>query len=240
MLVGATACGGTNESKTAAGPPTTAAGRVTTLPPPVTATVAPTTTTLRQAVEVTNVGLSTGTQFSRKVVSAAAVIRNPSSQVAGDIRVNINLKDANGSIVQSETASIAVLAPGEEAYAAPAFYLDQGSAVPVAAEAQAQAGEFFSQTIGSFTFKDMKYNQDQYSARVTGTITSGITKTVTQVMVYCATFFGDNVTGGGFTFVDLVPAGQSTGFNVGNGIIPGMRVNEVRCSGSPSNLSRFS
>lgn len=218
---------------------TTSTSSVTATIPRVTAPVLTTTTTPRPELVVTGVGVSTAIRFQNLVASVGAVIRNESPLVALNVTVTVNLKDATGAIVKSETTHLPFVPANSEVYAGPSVFLSQGAPAPVTAEAQVHAARGQQLNIQSFTFSDVSYRSDQFG-RVVGTITSPFAMPVTSVYVNCVLFQGSNVVGGGFTFVAVVPAGQSTGFEIISGPIPGLTVDSVRCSGTVSNLSSLS
>ena len=200
-----------------------------------------TTTTLPLVLEVRGAGLTTGAasyDASKAIVSAGAVIGNPTNEIALDVQVNINLKDATGNIVKTETARISYISPGSEAYASDDFFLDDGAPRPVSVDAQVLAGSFQTGGIYDFAFSNVRYSSDQYNGQINGSITNPSGVNATQVHAQCALFNGASVIGGFYTFVDLVPAGGTSGFHGSNGLIPGMHPTSIKCYGTLSALSR--
>lgn len=190
-------------------------------------------------LQVVGAGVSTAKHSYDEgyAASVVGVIRNPSDAVAVDVTVNLNLKDDTGRIVKAETANVSYIASGKEAYATTDVFLDDGVALPTNVEVQARARSFDNSAVKDFSFSDLRYLSDDFGGKVLGSIASSLSKDATNVQVQCAIFSGDQAIGGAYTFVDLVPAGRTTGFEASNGAIEGLNATSARCYGTLTSLS---
>ena len=167
----------------------------------------------------------------------AAVVKNPNptTWIAEDINVNITFFDAAGSVVDSENATIPVLAPGQTAAIG-----DSGSMAGVAkmeVKALVDSWDKAEGTFGSFTAEGAKIVSDTFGMKATGTLVSTYAKDLKEVRAV-AVFRNAKgaIVGGGFTYVDFVPANGKIGFSI-NSLQKVPTATKVDIYAQPSNLT---
>jgi hypothetical protein len=219
---------------------------------PLGATSRSTRSAKKTAVQVSKVGFtyvkpSKGVTYG--ALSAAAVVRNPTKQVATDFTVTLAAKDAKGRTIDTRDATISYLGPGEEAVAVwtagwaetkaaarlTAKVSDPGTFVSAgawASDAQFKFGADHPVKIGdvALEFADVRYHDAGLLSSIIGTVRNRGGSEVAGLQVTCAALQGGNVVGGGLAIVPVAPAGGDAAFQTGN-LVTGMHPDSYACSG---------
>jgi hypothetical protein len=171
-------------------------------------------------IEVVDYGFSTfETSYddSRRA-SWAVELSNPNSDshIAESIDVTVTLLDASGSVLNSDSHSIAVLLPGQTAAVAGSTYEDVGDVAEMRVQARPRGWAEEEGPFGGFTTSDVNARADEYGGwTVTGQVESTFTEDFEDVYAVAVlkNAAGD-IVGGDFTFLDFVPADGDTSFQV--------------------------
>lgn len=121
---------------------------------------------------------------------------------------HVNFFAEDGALVGTEEGYIDVLLPGQTLGLAGSTLVDDGIVV-ARAEVQLKAGDYEkTDPLPGFTAENVNYIPDRFSAKVTGQVVSPYTKDITYLRVMAIAYneAGD-IIGGGFTYLDFVPAG---------------------------------
>lgn len=188
----------------------------------------------RQPLQVTGQGFTQLPKDSigSSYVSYAVVVKNPNADAyASNVRVNITLLDAAGGVVASESDTISLVLPGQEA--AVAGSTDAAGVAKVDVQVLGEDWEEPEGDFGAFTTEGVATRAEQYGGqKTTGTIVSTFAKNlenVEAVAVYRNA--AGNPIGGDFTYVDFVPAGGRIGFEIRGGhAVPGVASTSVYVS----------
>lgn len=150
--------------------------------------------------------------------SWAVVLENPNQapHLATSIDVTVTLLDDAGSIVGSQSDSVAVILPGQRAAVVGSTYEDVGEIADIRVQARARSWEEQEGPYGAFDTSDVSVRQDRFRGwTVTGSVSSTFTDDFEDV--YGTAVLRDSagvIVGGGFTFIDFVPAGGDTSFEI--------------------------
>lgn len=182
-------------------------------PTPFVATPVPTAP--RADVAVLESGFSTRTG-STNVVAFAVVLRNPNPThwVAARITVNVAFLGADGSVLASANENAGPIAPDTT-------FAVGNSAFPTAAPASIKVTVSTSQwqeldvKFGTFSFSGVKTTAGTFSTKTSGLIGSTFVQEPTLVKIVAVyRNAAGAVIGGGFTFADKIPTGQTVAFTV--------------------------
>jgi hypothetical protein len=113
----------------------------------------------------------------------------------------------DGNVISVEEGYIDTLLPNQILGVASETYVEKNIAV-ASMDFQIKAGNFEdSEVIATFTASNISYKADSYFPKVTGEIQSPYTKDVTNLRVTAIAYneAGD-IVGGGYTYLDFVPA----------------------------------
>lgn len=175
-----------------------------------------------------------------KDVAYAFVVENPNPDIALE-RAGYELTafDSQGEIARSSSGTIRFLAPGERLGAANRFNVDEGVVIErlvieITPGRAAPAAEPVS-----FSASDLAYYPGDIASIVTGIIHAGHAENVTDVRL-SAILYGEDgqIIGGGYAFVNFIPANDSTGVRVI--VVSQGEVGEVALYPALSALSRRS
>jgi len=136
------------------------------------------------------------------------IVQNPNENMAVEgTQFHLTAYTKTGSIAAVEEGFVDILLPKQALGSAGDMYLEEGVTI-TRLDIQIQAGTFkTSNAHPFFTTENVKYQASQFSPKVTGQIISTASKDITNVRVSAIVYnkAGD-IVGGGFTFVDFVPA----------------------------------
>ena len=144
------------------------------------------------------------------------VVENPNASYGfEDIGYQIAALNAEGTIVDTDSGSITVLFPGQSVGVAGDLFVDEGVIID-AVEVQLSGGESqATEPLDNFTVENISYVVGDFATRVTGIVQSPFTRVFDDVRV-SAILYGasDEIIGGGYTYVNFIPANSSTGVSV--------------------------
>src|SRR5690606_23676238 len=115
--------------------------------------------------------------------------------------------DANGTVLKTDSGYITILFPGEKLGVGGTLYLPDDVEV-AKLDVQVQAGEFEPfDDAPVFAAENVTYLPDRYFPKVTGVIKSPFMKDLSSIHVSAVAYnANDEIIGGGFTYLDFVPA----------------------------------
>jgi len=149
-------------------------------------------------------------------VGYGMLIRNPNGNFAVESTMfHITLYAKDGSVIAVEEGYVDTLLPNQTLGEGGEIYVDKEMTV-ASADFQIKSGKFeTSDVIPTFTAENISYQADRYFPKVTGEIASPYTKDITNVRVSAIAYneVGD-IIGGGFTFLDFVPANSKAAVEV--------------------------
>jgi len=201
-----------------AAPAPTAAPKPTTTPKPTeapkpTATPAPTATPEPEKLKL----LDSGFGQNKQVIGYAFLVENPNKGLAyGSSQYHVSVYSADGTVLGTDSNYIAVIFPGEKLGVAGRLYLNsEAKAEKIEVQILGGKTETFKEIQGFGTDK-VTFAPDPYSPKVAGIVTSSYTKDIKQVYVAAIAYDqAGKIIGGGFTFLDFVPAAGKTAVEVG-------------------------
>jgi hypothetical protein len=160
-------------------------------------------------------GIPTGS-FTIGTLGYGFTIRNENAaEAAESVSVQIAFQDAAGTVVGTDSASIAYLGPGEHTGLAGTSF---ASTVKTATKMTVQALPSKWTAIGpvpTFTFTGTAYLAEQFSTKVTGIIKSPFAKDYKLVRVSAiGVDAAGAIVGGGYGFVDFVPANGTAAVSI--------------------------
>lgn len=144
------------------------------------------------------------------------IVRNPNEAVGFEnVDYQVAVTDEAGTVLATDSGFITVALPGETLGIGGTLYVDEGQTI-AAIEVQLSDGDTVpGDPVANFTTDRVQFLSDQFTNTVTGIIASPFNRTFEDVRVSAITYSSDGViNGGGFTFVNFVPAGGTTGASV--------------------------
>lgn len=143
-------------------------------------------------------------------VSAVFLLKNPSAKDAmTSIRYQLAAYDEAGTVLKSSSGIVSVLFAGEVTAIQEDMFVGEGQTV---AKIDVQLGSNLGYEESPFTgpaffAEGVTFLPDPYFAKVTGTVVSKLTKDFEKIKVVAVGYneAGD-IIGGGFTYLDFVPA----------------------------------
>jgi hypothetical protein len=178
--------------------PTPALEPTPTVPPP-TPTPAPQNLTI----------VAHGFGQDERSVGYAFIVENPNSGLAVvNSRYQVAAYDASGIVLTTDSGYIPIVLPGERLGIASDFYLNEGQVVD-RVEVQVRTGDFEPLDVTSlFTTENVAYIADEYFPKVTGVVVSSATRDLESIRISAVAYDeAGNIIGGGFAYLDFVPAG---------------------------------
>lgn len=174
----------------------------------------------QQNLEVAEYGFSTfEVSYDDSVrASYGAIITNPNDDhwAASSVNITITLMDDDGSVVHSADDTIAFILPGQHVAIADTTFEDVREATEMRIQARARNWEEVEGPFGSFTPSDVNLRaNDMDGWTVTGQVASDFVEDFEDV--YVVAVFRDsneNVIGGEWGFIDFIPAGGDTSFEL--------------------------
>lgn len=153
-------------------------------------------------------------------LSWAVLFENPNSAhwIARRIDLTLTFLDAEGTVLSSESDSIAAILPGQKTALGNTAFDIGGEVTDMRVQARARDWEEAEDAgpYGEFQTAGVNVREASFGGwDVTGTVESSFSQDFEDV--YAAAVLrdsADDIVGGGFTFVDFVPAGDSTSVEV--------------------------
>ena len=218
MLIVVAACSPARDaSKAASGQPSSEVAANATLAASTVPTTAATSTPRatpapQRQLTVTAIGYGSGSFGT----GYGFTIRNENASEAAElVSVQIAWQDPSGAVLGTETQSISVLGPSEHTGVGGTTF---SSAIKAGAKmtVQALAARWTPiQPIPTFTFSNSSYIADTFSAKITAVVKSPYTKDLKLVRISAiGVDAGGQIIGGGFTFLDFVPANGTAAVSV--------------------------
>lgn len=165
-----------------------------------------------QALELLSQGVGSG-EFGS---GFGILVRNPNTGYAlENSRYRITAFDAAGNVVATDEGYIEVLLPGQTLGIGGSLFA-AGDAPIATTEALVKAGDFVaSDSTAIFTTENVAYVPGDFSSEVTGTVINPHDAEVSDLRVSAVAYdAADQIIGGGFTFLDFVPAAGSAAVSV--------------------------
>jgi hypothetical protein len=116
--------------------------------------------------------------------------------------------DAEGNILDVSSGYISVLLPKQTLAIAETTYLPENAKASQVIVQIAQRGNYEeSEALPAFTSENTNFQAGSFSSKITGTIINPYAKDITNLRVYAIAYdAAGGIIGGGFTFIDFVPA----------------------------------
>ncbi|OGO73407.1 MAG: hypothetical protein A2Z49_08795 [Chloroflexi bacterium RBG_19FT_COMBO_56_12] len=149
-------------------------------------------------------------------VGYGVLIENPNNGFSLESSMyHINLYGDDGNIIAVEEGYVNTLLPSQTLGIGGDIYIDEGLTV-ASADFQIKSGNFEpSEVIATFTSENISYKSSSYFPTVTGEIASPYSKDITNLYVYAIAYNeAGEIIGGGFTFLDFVPANSKAAVEV--------------------------
>lgn len=173
----------------------------------------------RQDIEITDSGFSTFTAYDDSTrASWAAVLTNPNDDLwlATSIDITVTLLDDAGSVLASQSDSLALLLPGQSGAVTGSTLDDVAGLADIRVQARVRNWESQPGPYGSFQTSDVSVREDDFGGwTVTGQVASTFTDDFDDVYAVAVFRNADNdIIGGAFTFIDFVPGDGDTSFQI--------------------------
>ena len=187
-------------------------------------TAATTTPVSKPSVEIVSYGFTQlpPDSIGNSYVTYAVVLKNNStSQTEQSISVNVAFYDAAGTVVKAQDDNVNFLLPGQTAATAESGISAAGA---VKMTVQALPGQTYEvkQTVGTFTAEGINTTRQQFGgAKTNCLLKSTFAKDLKQLYATAVYYDASNqIIGGGFTFVDFVPAAGQAAVEISGPQLP--------------------
>lgn len=147
------------------------------------------------------------------VAGYAFVVSNPNESAGLEgVEYQVAATDAAGTVVATDSGFLTVLFPGETQGVAGTVYVDEGVTI-AAVTVQIAGGEVVNVSPDArFTADRVTYIPDDINNRATGVIGNPLGSSFNDVRVSAVAYDATGaIIGGGYSFVNFVPAGGTTG-----------------------------
>ena len=171
----------------------------------------------------------------------AAVLKwNGTDTAADQVEVTLTLTDASGTVVNSAQENVAAIFPGQTV--AVSNYAQASGAANMKVQALVTKTQSYSSNPPTLLTSGVNTTSDGFDQQTTGTVTSTASVQLQNVQAVAVYYNGGGqILGGGDTFVNFVPAGGNTSFQIsGIGSIPEIASTQVFVSVSNLTLSALS
>lgn len=144
-------------------------------------------------------GRSVGFSFIVENSNQGMSVTNSNYQVAA--------YDSAGSVLKADSGYIEVILPGQRLGVSGSIFLPEGATIS-RLDTQVKPGTFkAAEAQATFTAENIMYRPDRFAPKVTGVIKSPFPKDAKAIYVGAIPYDAQgNIIGGGFTFLDFVPA----------------------------------
>jgi hypothetical protein len=158
------------------------------------------------------------------------IVKNTNSDVVIDsLRYQAIAYDSNGNVVEVDSSYISAVFPNEQFGIGSSMFLADDTQLDHI-DFQVLAVNFKSTSLTNpLTASDAAYAEGDFTSTVTGTVSSSWDADLENAEVYAIAYDASGaIIGGGYTFLDTVPAGGSTGAEV-----------DIYTSGAPATVELY-
>jgi hypothetical protein len=144
------------------------------------------------------------------------LVRNPNNNFSVESTMyRVTAFDSDGNVLSTDEGFINTLLPNQLLGVGKSLFVNDGQ-IASNAVIQIKPGEYKAASeMPSFSFENVSYQPDDYFPAVTGIIINPYAKDITELVIYAIAYDeGDNIIGGGFTFLDFVPASGKSAVDV--------------------------
>lgn len=168
----------------------------------------------RQDLVLVGSGYTAGQGEDWVLVGVVLENPNPDTWVADYVQVQFLFRDAAGNLAGSGDSYVSTILPGQRGAIGNAVF-DVVNAASMEVQVRVSRWTEIDFDPGTFSFEQLSVTPGTYGGwDVSGLMNSTFANEQESVRVDVIFFNGDTVIGGDFTFVDFVPAGGQTGFNL--------------------------
>lgn len=161
--------------------------------------------------------VSQGFSQVRTEVGVGFLVQNTDSQLPMDgAQFQIAAYDDAGDVLATDSGYFGLVFPGEKVAGYSSLYLPEGKKAS-RVEVQIKQGDLEPSSLSAspFTTDQAKYIPDSYFPKINGLIISSLDKEVSNIEVIAIAYNeAGEIIGGGFTYVDFVPANGQTAADV--------------------------
>ena len=179
---------------------------------PTTEPTSPSTqTTKTEAVTVVDQGF--GASEDGGMVGWAFVVQNPNPGLAFESsQYQVAFSDDSGTILETDSGYLQLLLPSEKTAVSGESFLPEGTKATKMDVTFNQGDSATLDVTTPFKLDKATYFPDEYLPQVTGIVTNPYAKDLQDVQVSAVAYDASNaIIGGGFTFVNFIPSGGSSG-----------------------------
>ena len=144
------------------------------------------------------------------------LVKNPNNNFSVESTMyRVTAFDSDGNVLSTDEGFINILLPNQLMGIGKSLFVNDGQTVSNAV-IQIKSGEYKAASeMPTFSFENVSYQPDDYFPAVTGLVINPYTKDITQLVIYALAYDEeDNIIGGGFTFLDFVPASGKSAVEV--------------------------
>jgi hypothetical protein len=212
-----------------AAPTATIEPAATAMPQP-TATSTPRATATPQPQEIMVTSHGFGQQEGRREVGWAFILENPNSGLAFErTQYQVAIMDESGTILTTDSGWVNIILPRERTAVSSSSYIPEGT---TAASMTVSLNPGRAEALDAqptFAFERTTYFPGEYFQRVSGILTNPYSRDLSDLRISIVAFDSeDAIIGGGFTYLDFVPASGQTGV-----------ITSVTASESPARVEMF-
>ncbi len=149
----------------------------------------------------------------RTEVAYAFHIANPNADFGiQDSEYQIAVFDSNGTVLETDFGFINLILPSEETAIGSSIWLDEGLRA-AELEVQINSGEpVILDSIPALSIATSRYFDEEFSQRATGILESQFGEYIEDIIVTVVAYDSEgNIVGSGYTYVDWIDPGESTG-----------------------------
>ena len=146
-------------------------------------------------------------------VAYAFHLENPNAEYGiQDSEYQIAIYDDSGSILETDSGFISLILPSEKTAIGSSIWLDEGSRA-AKIEVQIKSGDPVTlESVPALSTTTPRFFDEEYSNRITGILESQYTEYMKDIVVTIVAYDSQrNIVGTGYTYVDWIDPGESTG-----------------------------
>lgn len=169
----------------------------------------------------------------------AFVVWNPNPDLAIEhLQYQVAVYDADGALVEVDPGDLELLLPGQTFGIAGTVFVDEGVTVSSLEVQLMQGAPVASSQIPTFAVDSTSYHLGEYTSRATGVIKNPYDRDVTDLYVSAVAYdAGGEIIGGGFTYLNFIPADATTGVKVSITSAPDAEVASIELYAMLTSLS---
>ncbi|MEM8534903.1 MAG: hypothetical protein AAGF95_28950, partial [Chloroflexota bacterium] len=145
-------------------------------------------------------------------VGYAFIVTNLDDQLIGDSEYQVSVYDANDVVVGTDSGSVVTIGPGQQIGIAGSLFVNDETVEVDRIDVQFRATDrmIFEEEF-VFTAENVNYMPDDISPSVSGVVSSSYEQDFGNLVVFAIAYDeADEIIGGGYNFLDFIPAqGQS-------------------------------